>query len=78
MHTARVFWSGNSQAVRIPKELQLQTDEVEIRKEGESLILTPRQPSWQDLMDSLDRFSDDFMEAGRNQPPEQRREEPFS
>ena len=69
MKTARVFQSGNSQAVRIPKEFHLDGDEVEIQKRGRSLILRPKRPSWTALIESLGKFSDDFMENGRNQPP---------
>ncbi len=68
MKTAKVFRSGNSQAVRIPKEFQLEGDEVEIRRRGEALILRPKKKSWAPLIESLGKFSDDFMEDGRNQP----------
>lgn len=35
----KVFRSGNSQAVRLPKEFQFDVDEVEILKQGEDIIL---------------------------------------
>ena len=38
---AKIFTSGNSQAVRLPKSFRFDTDAVEIRKEGEEVILTP-------------------------------------
>ncbi len=38
---ARIFWSGRSQAVRLPKEFRFFTSEVEIRKEGNEVILEP-------------------------------------
>lgn len=38
---ARVFWSGRSQAVRLPKAFRLSVAEVEIRREGECLVLEP-------------------------------------
>ena len=78
MKTAKVFKSGNSQAVRIPKEFHLEDEEVEIRKQGGSLILRPKKKSWAALIESLDKFSDDFMEQGRHQPPAQSRGRPFS
>ena len=78
MKTAKVFKSGNSQAVRIPKEFHLEGEEVEIRKQGGSLILRPSKKSWTALIESLDKFSDDFMDQGRNQPPAQNRRRPFS
>ena len=68
MKTAKVFKSGNSQAVRIPKEFHLKGEEVEIRRKGESLILRPRKQSWASLIDSLQKFTDDFMVKGRRQP----------
>ncbi|HEY1372224.1 MAG TPA: type II toxin-antitoxin system VapB family antitoxin [Candidatus Binatia bacterium] len=73
MKTAKIFKSGNSQAVRIPKEFHLQGNEVEIMKQGEALVLRPRKGSWSALLDSLSKFTDDFMEDGRRQPPLQRR-----
>lgn len=41
MVKAKVFWSGNSQAVRLPKEMRFPpgTEEVEIHREGEVLVL---------------------------------------
>lgn len=38
---ARVFWSGRSQAVRLPKEFRFDTDTVFVRREGDALILEP-------------------------------------
>jgi antitoxin VapB len=77
MATAKVFRSGNSQAVRIPKEFQLSSDEVDIRRRGDSLILKPKANSWTSLLDSLGKFSDDFMADGRRQPEVQKRDRPF-
>ncbi len=39
--TAKIFWSGNSQAVRLPKEFRFadDADEVSIRREGGKIIL---------------------------------------
>ncbi len=66
--TAKIFRSGNSQAVRLPKEFRLEGTEVEIRRRGDSLVLRPKRKSWAPLMESLKKFSSDFMENGRNQP----------
>lgn len=41
METAKIFKTGRSQAVRIPKKYRLAGTEVKIRKEGDNLILTP-------------------------------------
>ena len=68
MKMAKIFCSGNSQAVRIPKEFQMKGDEVKILKKGESLVLRPRGKSWATLLESLEKFTDDFMGSGRKQP----------
>jgi antitoxin VapB len=75
--TTRLFFSGNSQAVRIPKEFQLEADEVEIQRRGSTLILRPKKKSWALLTDSLGKFTEDFMEKGRKQPAAQKRTRPF-
>lgn len=38
---AKVFWTGRSQAVRLPKEYRFDGDEVAIRREGDAVILEP-------------------------------------
>ena len=78
MRTAKIFKSGNSQAVRIPKDFQLEGNEVEIQKKGDNLVLRPKRKSWARLIASLDKFTDDFMDTGRNQPPVQKRNRLFS
>ena len=77
MKTAKVFRSGNSQAVRIPREFQLESDEVEIRRRGDLLILRPKAHSWASLVESLTKFTDDFLADGRRQPPLQKRDRAF-
>jgi antitoxin VapB len=76
--TTKVFRSGNSQAVRIPKEFQIEGTEVEIQRRGKAIILRPKRKSWTTLLKSLERFSDDFMEDGRQQPEHQERDEAFN
>ena len=77
MKTAKVFKSGNSQAVRIPREFHLEAGEVEIRRRGRTLVLAPRKRSWSALFESLDKFTEDFMSEGRRQPPLQKRRRTF-
>lgn len=74
MNTAKIFKSGNSQAVRLPKGFQLEGNEVYIKRVGKNIILTTKDDPWAGLIDSLDMFSDDFM-AERQQPPADQREE---
>ncbi|UTC67888.1 MULTISPECIES: antitoxin [unclassified Treponema] len=74
MVCAKVFTSGNSQAVRIPKEFHIAFSELFIKKIGSSIILTPKESNWENLERSLSEFSDDFMTEGRSQPTMQERE----
>lgn len=74
MNTAKIFKSGNSQAVRLPKGFQLEGSEVYIKRIGKNIILTTKDDPWGGLIDSLAMFSDDFM-AERTQPPVDQREE---
>jgi antitoxin VapB len=74
MKTARLFQNGQSQAIRLPKEFRLNGDKVFIKKMGNALIIIPYQNSWESLVESLEQFSDDFMEE-REQPLEQQARE---
>jgi antitoxin VapB len=74
MQTARLFRNGQSQAVRLPKEFRFSGDKVFIKKIGNAVVLIPYQNSWQSLFESLNQFSDDFMET-RDQPAEQQQRE---
>lgn len=77
-HLARVFQSGNSQAVRLPKEFRLDVDRVEITQEGDAIILRPHVEDanpWASLKEAIARgVSDDFFVGGREQPDMQERE----
>ncbi|MGH3088574.1 MAG: type II toxin-antitoxin system antitoxin VapB [Rubrobacteraceae bacterium] len=67
MDTAKLFMSGRSQAVRLPKEYRFEGDEVFVKRVGRAVVLFPREDSWRALYESVDLFSDDFMEE-RGQP----------
>lgn len=61
MRTASLFKNGKNQAVRLPKEFEFGgVIEVEIRREGESLILTPKRKSWESFAD-VEKADDDFL-----------------
>ncbi len=75
MRTATLFQNGRSQAVRLPKEYRFSGDRVFVKKVGNSVLLIPYQESWQSLFDSLNQFSDDFMDT--REQPEQSRESIF-
>ena len=65
MLTAKVFKNGGSQAIRLPKECRISSDEVMVNKIGDIVILLPKQNKWDSFMKAVDMFSDDFMADGR-------------
>ncbi|HMW23468.1 MAG TPA: type II toxin-antitoxin system VapB family antitoxin [Burkholderiaceae bacterium] len=74
MTLTRVFQSGNSQAVRLPKEFRFDVDEVEILRQGDDVILRVPQRSAAVIFDALAALPEDFMAEGRDDAPPQERE----
>jgi antitoxin VapB len=72
MKTARLFNNGRSQAVRLPKEFRFDGNDVYVKKIDNIVMLFPIEDPWVPLINSLDKFSDDFM-AIRNQPKTDKR-----
>ncbi len=75
MRTAKVFRSGNSIAVRIPKEFGLKEGEVYLKKEGNTIVIIPKESKWDRLYKELEEIPEasNFMRR-RNQPKPQERE----
>jgi antitoxin VapB len=70
---AKVFWSGRSQAIRLPKEFRFDTDEVRIRRHGAAIVLEPISQDWT-WLDAIDGpFDDDFVATTEESAPEQDR-----
>ena len=61
------------QAIRIPKQMEIDDDKVFLKKVGNTLYIIPYHKPWQNLFDSLDSFTSDFMD-NREQPDNQQRE----
>ena len=59
---ARVFMTGRSQAVRLPKEFRFDTDRVLIRREGRHVVLSPMFKDWDDYLENSTPLPDDFEE----------------
>ena len=74
MNTARIFKSGNSQAVRLPKEFRFSISEVEIFRRGDEVVLREKRRSAAEILEILESFSEDFMVDGRQDLPPQERE----
>jgi antitoxin VapB len=75
MATAKLFWSGRSQAVRLPKEFRFRGAEVRIRRHGNAVILEPLADDWSWLDAIVGTLDDDFVEAVKEQPQQQERPE---
>ena len=67
MATAKVFMSGRSQAVRLPKEFRINGSEVTIERVGESIVLTPVHANWNQFFAALRAFGPD-VQIEREQP----------
>ncbi|MBU2806834.1 MAG: type II toxin-antitoxin system VapB family antitoxin [Acidithiobacillus ferrooxidans] len=74
MAIARIFQSGNSQAVRLPKEFRFEVDQVEIFRRGNEIILREHPVDGAGVFDALADLPEDFMSDGRQDIPPQARE----
>lgn len=73
MNTAKIFWSGRSQAVRLPKDFRFDTELVHIRRHGNSVILEPISENWEWLDSLCKELDKDFISAASEQPEHQKR-----
>lgn len=73
MARARLFWSGRSQAVRLPKEFRFGGEEVRIRRHGSAVILEPISEDWTWLDAIAGKLDDDLIEGVKEQPQQQER-----
>jgi antitoxin VapB len=73
MAVTKVFKSGNSQAVRIPKKLQLRSKHVEITKRGDEIVLREQPANLAGAFELLAGMSSDFFKGGRRQPKLEKR-----
>ena len=66
METAKLFQTGRSQAVRLPKAFRFEGEEVFIKRVGNGVLLIPKDKKpWQSMLDSLEKFEGTIE---RNQP----------
>ena len=73
METAKIFRSGRSQAVRLPKDFWFEGKEVRIRRHGSSVILEPIAEDWSWLHAIAGKLDEDFVTATNEQPEPQER-----
>jgi antitoxin VapB len=73
MATARVFKSGNSQAVRLPKKFRVKSKELEISRRGDEIVLREKSKGLRRAFELLASLPDDMFPKKRKDPPQQRR-----
>jgi antitoxin VapB len=73
MQSAKIFKSGRSQAVRLPKEFRFEGTEVRIRRQGSAVILEPMPNDWSWLDAVCGPVDADFEQAALEYPGEQHR-----
>jgi antitoxin VapB len=66
-HLAKIFMSGRSQAVRLPKKLRFSGEAVVARRFGNGVLLLPIAAPWQSMKEALDDFEPGFT-LERDQP----------
>ena len=74
MDTAKIFQTGRSQAVRLPKEYRFNAKEVVIKRVGEGVLLMPIEDPWLTIEAALNAFESGF-KIERQQPEHQLRPE---
>jgi antitoxin VapB len=75
MATAKIFKTGRSQAVRLPKEFRFKGKEVRIRRLDQGVLLEPLNTDWQHVFDAIARLrGDPIFPEGREQPAMQARD----
>ena len=72
--TAKVFRSGNSQAVRLPKEFRFRGKEVEIFRRGDEVVLREKDSSLARAFDLIVGLPDDLVLPDRKKDLPQKRE----
>ena len=68
MDTAKLFKNGRSQAVRLPKQYSLPGEEVYVKRVNGVVMLIPKgEDPWKLFVDSLEKFSEDYLSFKRDQ-----------
>jgi antitoxin VapB len=73
MATAKVFRSGNSQAVRLPKQYRLKSKEVEIYRRGDEIVLREKRGTMVRAFELLASLPEDLRIDGRDRDRPQKR-----
>ena len=74
MATAKIFQSGNSQAVRLPKAFRFRSKEVEITRRGDEVVLREKPKNLGYIVDLLKQMPDEMFEDIHDTRPAEERE----
>jgi antitoxin VapB len=72
MARAKVFKSGNSQAVRLPKDFRVAADEVEIFRRGDEIVLRETPRNMGEVFDLICALPGETLDERRDDPPQER------
>jgi antitoxin VapB len=72
MAVAKVFRTGRSQAIRLPKEFRVEADEVHLKRTDDGFLVVTKDP-WEVFLEAVQQLSDDFLAGERVQPALERR-----
>lgn len=73
MNKAKVFMTGKSQAIRLPKAFRFEGKEVSVIPLGKGIVLQPITQSWRGIFEQI-KPTNDFFSDGRKDLPLQERE----
>lgn len=72
MTTAKLFMTGRSQAIRLPKEFRFDGTEVEIFRRGDEVVLREKGKTAVEIFELLASLPDDLLRERDDTPPQER------
>lgn len=69
MQTAKIFKNGDNQLLQLPEGMHFSGDEVYIQQTGSSFLIVPKDKVWENFLEALDEFPEDYFEAVEKQHP---------
>jgi antitoxin VapB len=73
MAIAKVFRTGRSQAIRLPKEFRVDADTVHLKRTAEGFLVITKEP-WEVFFEGVEQLSDNFLGRERVQPKLEKRD----
>jgi antitoxin VapB len=67
MAVAKVFKTGRSQAIRLPKEFRVEADTVHLKRTEHGFLVITKDP-WEIFFEGVEQLSGDFLGGERVQP----------